>query len=63
MKTYCIQATVTRDNVTRQLPTFYLDGNVQGIVSEDHAREIASAMFRSINPDAEFHIIAVEVSP
>ena len=26
---------------SRQIPTFYLDERVQGIVSEDHARRIA----------------------
>jgi hypothetical protein len=33
--------------VTRQLPTFYLDSNVQGIVDGEHATHIA---FDILNP-------------
>ena len=40
----------------RQLPTFYLDSDVQGIVSADHAERIARRMLTDVNPDATFHI-------
>lgn len=42
---WSIQATVTTEvdgwKVTRQVPTFYLNPRVQGIVSQDHAVSIA----------------------
>ena len=40
---WCIQATITHLNEGRtvQVPTFYLDESVQGIVSEEHAKQIA----------------------
>ncbi len=46
--TYAITATVTREGVgwqqSRQIPAFYLDSNVQGIVSEEHAQKVAMAI-------------------
>jgi len=44
----------------RSVPTFYLDENVQGIVSEEHAIEIATEV---VNPfgDLECNITAVRV--
>ena len=65
---YGIQATVSRRDGqwegTRQVPTFYLDERVQGIVSEDHAAEIARDI---INPYREsalsVHVIAVKIDP
>lgn len=54
---YTIQARASypingwRRNV--QLPTFYLDADVQGIVSAQHAETIAREMIQSVNPDAE----------
>ena len=44
---YQIQATVVEKradgySVTHQIPTFYLDSNIQGIVSEEHAAKIAT---------------------
>lgn len=67
---YAIQATMTvREKnqfggwtETRQLPTFYLDPNVQGIISEEHAADIARGMFQLMNATAEYHITAVKVS-
>lgn len=47
---------------TVQLPTFYLDSNVQGITSVDHARRIAGSMLQSVMtaPSALFlDVIAV----
>lgn len=48
---YCVQANVTwsKDgwNTYIQVPTFYLDSQVQGIVSVDHAEKIARDI---INP-------------
>lgn len=42
---YAVTATITRARSgwesTRQVPTFYLDSSVQGIVSEEHAAVIA----------------------
>ena len=47
-------------NTTIQVPTFFLDSNVQGIVSEDHAKRIAERMLRDVNPNAEVSVTAVE---
>jgi len=48
---YQIQATLTKATeagfMIKQIPTFYLDPGVQGIVSADHARRIAEEM---LNP-------------
>ncbi len=49
---YAITATVTREQSNgyvsnRQVPTFYLAENVQGITSEEHARRIAQDV---VNP-------------
>jgi hypothetical protein len=38
-------------NHARQVPTFYLNRNVQGIVSEDHARSIAEDIITASVPD------------
>lgn len=40
------------------LPTFYLDPNVQGIVSAEHARDVALGLLRDANPDASFSVYA-----
>ena len=66
---YAIQATVRAATsgggvVTRQVPTFYLDENVQGIVSEEHARQIAAEILWSVGLPAlaaELTICAVQV--
>lgn len=47
---------------TVQLPTFFLDSNVQGIVDADHAKRIAATMIQSVMtvPSAVFmHAIAM----
>ena len=41
------------------LMTFYLDGDVQGIISEGHAASIARASLTRLMPTATFHINAV----
>lgn len=51
---WAIQATISRTGetwtATRQVPTFYLDERVQGIVSKDHAAQIARDI---VNPYAD----------
>jgi hypothetical protein len=47
---YAVTATLTRETAggweaTRQLPTFYLDSDTQGIVSREHAERIARELF------------------
>src|SRR5215210_7711666 len=44
---------------TIQMPTFYLDSNVQGIRDAGHAQRIAENMFASTNPEATFTVAAV----
>lgn len=65
MKLYAIQATITREleggwQSTRQLPTFYLNPRVQGILSPARAVEIARDL---IDPFGQYDtsITAVEV--
>lgn len=45
---WAIQANIVRETPTgttsRQVPTFYLDERVQGIVDEKHAKEIAKGI-------------------
>ena len=60
---YCIQATrttTTTDGYTRttQIPTFYLHGAVQGIVSEQHAESIARDMLAG---DGVLHVAAFNI--
>lgn len=54
---YAIHATVGEG---RQVPTFYLNGNVQGIVSEEQAADIAATI---VNPFGAHnaHVTAVKV--
>jgi hypothetical protein len=67
---YAITATVEVDKLngwtsTRQVPTFYLDERVQGIGSEDAARQIAQDILTSVlgvqPPGVRCHITAVKV--
>lgn len=46
---------------TRQMPTFYLDESVQGIVSEDHARRIAKHILDPYGMYEELHVTAVKL--
>lgn len=45
MQLWCVQATVTRYSngagTTSQIPTFFLDGNIQGITDAKHCERIA----------------------
>lgn len=68
---YAVSATVTGQTTlgvttTRQVPTFYLDERVQGLISEDHASRVALDV---IDPARvlrdrgyEIHVCAVKVS-
>jgi hypothetical protein len=54
-----IQATITKkqDNgysTTKQIPFFYLYGNIQGIVSEEHAKKIAESI---LNPFEDENLV------
>jgi len=58
---YAVTATMTVPTesgyvVTKQLATFYLNPDVQGIINKPHARSIAARMLKSINPAASFSI-------
>lgn len=50
---YAVTASVTRTNgttwSTRQIPTFYLNCDVQGITDSDHARKIAKEIVDPFN--------------
>jgi len=49
-------------STARSVPTFYLDENVQGIVSEDHAAAIAKDILTATGQtDVQLHILAVKV--
>jgi hypothetical protein len=48
---YQIQGTIKRGGVVRQFPTFYLDSDVQGIVSDQHAKKIAEEV---LNPFGDY---------
>ena len=65
-KAYAIVATVTRTvdgwTTTRNLPTFALFADWQGIVSKDHAERIALRMLTDTAGDgAEIHVHAEEI--
>ena len=53
---YQIQAQIVTETphgtLSRQVPTFYLAPNVQGIVSEDHAARIARDIAKLNKPKA-----------
>jgi hypothetical protein len=44
----------------RALPVFELNGDILGIVSVDHAERIAESMFKSIDNDKRYRIVAFE---
>ena len=60
---YVVQARITRLTEgwrqTTQLPTFLLDADIQGIVDEKHAEEIARSFIQSINPDVAISLSVV----
>lgn len=67
---YIIGATVTRKRIdhrgtewtsTRQVPTFLLDGDIQGIMSLEQATRVAHGLLRDVaGDDAELHVTAME---
>jgi hypothetical protein len=64
---YAVTATVTRTidgwTSTVRTPIFYLAADVQGIVSADHARMIATHMLGEIaGPGAEVHAHATDAT-
>ena len=66
---YAVTATVETEGKggysgVRQIPTFYLDERVQGIVSEEHARKVALDILKAGVPEGiamTFHVTAVKV--
>jgi hypothetical protein len=48
---------------TRQIPSFMLDGRIQGIVSAEHAASIARQVIDplGVTPDSRIHVTAVEI--
>ena len=55
---YIIQATVNG----RQIPTFFLDENIQGIVDEETCRDVAMDILNPLkSPDLEIHMFATIV--
>ena len=57
---YAIAATVTReDGSVRSLPTFFLDRNVQGILTTAHAEKIAREVIDPFGQYADQMITAV----
>jgi hypothetical protein len=63
---YAISAVIVspRDWIgTKQIPTFYLDENVQGITDVAHAERIATSIIRATgDADNYVHVVAVKVS-
>ena len=64
--TACVSNRTSKDRygflATRQLPTFYLHENVQGIVDEKHAETIAREIINPFNnDDLIMHVSAVKV--
>lgn len=69
MTTYAVHAQVlTHDNGyggSKAVPTFYLDSRVQGIVSREHAAEVARLIISPLNsiPRCDLLISAIPVDP
>lgn len=57
---YAVQASVvTTNGVARQVPTFFLDSTVQGIVNGEHAARIGRDVLASVLPsdhNARIHV-------
>lgn len=64
---YAIQVNVITEHgefqTCQQLPTFYLNPRVQGIIDDAHAAEVAESMLRTVNdsPRVKFEISASKV--
>jgi hypothetical protein len=50
-RTYQVVAAVIRPGSARQLPIFFLDSQVQGIISADHARQVAEQILNPFNDE------------
>jgi hypothetical protein len=48
--------------IKKKIPTFYLNADVQGILNEDHAKEIAQEIIYPIDSDYEYFELYIEVS-
>lgn len=64
---YAITATAlvsfpTGGTTTRQVPTFYLNADVQGIVNEAHAERIARGLLRTVLTDDQMSGVALSVT-
>jgi hypothetical protein len=68
---YAVQGTIvhhTKDRyccsvtITKQIPTFYLNADVQGILNKDHAEKIAREIIYPIDSDYEDVEVRVNVS-
>jgi hypothetical protein len=62
---WTIQGTATYEtstgSITRQIPTFFLDESVQGIVDKNHAIRIAKGMLNPFAlPDITLHVYAAK---
>jgi pheromone shutdown protein TraB len=56
-----VERTVDGWTSSRQVPTFYLHPNVQGILTEERAQVIARRMLEGLaGPDSIIHVTAVE---
>jgi hypothetical protein len=54
----------TDGDTTRQIPTFFLNGNIQGIVNAEHAAKIATGIVNPTGDESlEVHINATSVFP
>ena len=63
---YVVSATIVKrsglSSLTRQIPTFYLDSSVQGIMSTEQAKKIAHEIINPMNdPSIEVHATPYEV--
>jgi hypothetical protein len=64
---YVITASVTEEtedgSITRQIPTFILNEDIQGITNHEHAKNIAETILNSAkNPKIKTHIHASKQS-
>ncbi len=57
---YAVNGTITKDTRNIQIPTFYLCANVQGIVSTEHAMQIAKEIVNPFN-DLDVNLSVVRV--
>lgn len=48
--------------VTKQIPTFYLNADVQGIVDEKHAEQIAREIVCPIADDLQYEAVTVNLT-